>query len=123
MKDTKGNLEKYIAAIKGVLADGPSQELIDETVSRLNKVSEQPYEIAVAIEKSVAQVKSRQELYMFTILGFILFAYKIIEVLPSLTPGLIIKLMPPAVVFVLFSILKQNPFKVTRNLALKGDVI
>jgi hypothetical protein len=87
-----------------------------------------PYDIDVwsgiepVIEQSAVRPKHSLQLWMFAALGLILFAYKIIEVLPVFTPGVIFKLMSLVIVFVFFVLLGQNPFVVSQNLILKGDL-
>jgi len=78
--------------------------------------------IETVIEQSAIRPKHRLQLWLFAALGLILFAYKIIEVLPVFAPGVIFKLMSLAVVFVFFILLGQNPFIINQNLTIKGDV-
>ena len=93
--------------------DGQSRRIITEDIySR----------IIVSIDQSQAKPRYRQELCLFLVLGLILFAYKVLEVLPAFTPDLFVKLMPLAFVFLFFCLLKQNPFKINKNLKLEGDL-
>ena len=78
--------------------------------------------VAGTIGQSRVKLKGRQELGLFIVLGLILLVYKVIEVLPDFTPGLIVKTMPFVPVFVFFVLLKENPFKVNQNLKLEGDL-
>jgi predicted anti-sigma-YlaC factor YlaD len=78
--------------------------------------------IETVIEKSAIRPKHRLQLWLFAALGLILFAYKIIEVLPVFTPGVIFKLMSLVIVFVFFVLLGQNPFIINQNLTLKGNI-
>lgn len=77
--------------------------------------------IAVAIQQSTATPKGGQQLCPFVVFGLILLAYKIIEVLPAVSPGVVIKLIPLGVMVLFFGFLKQNPFFINQNLTLKGD--
>ena len=83
-----------------------------------------PYDVGVwsgiepVIEQSAIRPKSSLQSWLFAALGLILFAYKIIEVLPVFTPGVIFKLMSLAVIFVFFVLLGQNPFVISKNLKL-----
>jgi predicted anti-sigma-YlaC factor YlaD len=87
-----------------------------------------PYDVNVwsgietVIEQSSIRPKHRLQLWLFTALGLILFAYKIIDVLPVFKPGVIFKLMSLVIVFVFFVLLGQNPFAINQNLILKGDL-
>ena len=95
--------------------------LLDEQ-SRLLITEDVCSRVTAAIEDLRVKLKSRQRLGLFIVLGLILLAYKIIEVLPGFTPGLITKLISVVLVFVFFGLLKENPFKVNQNLKLKGDI-
>ena len=96
-------------------------ELLDGQIRR-------PYNINVwsgiktVIGQSAIRPKHSLQLWLFAALGLILFAYKIIEVLPVFTPGVIFKLMSLVIVFVFFVLLGQNPFAINQNLILKGDL-
>ena len=74
--------------------------------------------IAAVIQESEARRYAGQKLWPFVVLGLILLGYKIIEVLPGVTAGLVIKSTPLVVIIVFFSLLKQNPFKINQNLRL-----
>jgi predicted anti-sigma-YlaC factor YlaD len=76
--------------------------------------------IAARIERS-AKPNRLSELLLFVLLGIFLLAYKIIEVLPGITPSVTIKLVPLAIVFVFFRVLKQNPLEIRPNLRLEGN--
>jgi len=78
--------------------------------------------IKPVIEQSAIRPKRSLQLWLFAALGLILFANKIIEVLPAFTPGVIFKLMSLTIVFVFFILLGQNPFAINQNLILKGDL-
>ena len=109
--DCRRELEQQEVAIE--LLDEQSRRFITEDVCS---------RVAATIEESRVKLKSRQGLGPFIVLGLILLAYKVIEVLPDFTPGLVIKMMPLVSVFVFFILLKENPFKVNQNLKLKGDI-
>jgi anti-sigma factor RsiW len=78
--------------------------------------------VSAAIGESTAGRKTNVELYVLGLLGLVLFIYKIFEVLPNLTPGAVIKLMPLAVVFIFFALLRQNPFSLSQHLRTQGDI-
>ena len=98
----------------------PSLIKQNQTLAEALKTQEKLY--AQKETEVSANIKSRQGLGPFIILGLILLVYKVIEVLPSFTPSLIIKLTPVILVFVFFGLLKENPFKVNQNLKLKGNI-
>jgi predicted anti-sigma-YlaC factor YlaD len=78
--------------------------------------------IAAAAEEPRARAVRQRELCSLVVLGLILLAYKVIEVLPDITPGLVIKLIPLIPVFVFFGLLRQNPFVIVQNLKLEGEI-
>jgi predicted anti-sigma-YlaC factor YlaD len=78
--------------------------------------------VMAAIEESTASRKTDVELYVLGLLGLVLFVCKIVEVLPGLTPGVVIKLMPLAVIFIFFALLRQNPFSLSQHLRTQGDI-
>lgn len=68
-----------------------------------------------------AEPKHPGELPLLVTLSILLVAYKILEVLPGVDAGVIIKLVPLVAVLVFFSLLKQNPLTISQNLRLEGD--
>ena len=58
----------------------------------------------------------------FVLLCLFLLTFKIIEVLPSVTAGVAVKLIPVGVLVLFFTLLKQNPFRINENLKLQGDI-
>ena len=59
---------------------------------------------------------------MFVVLGLFLLACKIVGVLPELGGHWLPKVLPLAAALVLFGVLQQNPFHITGNLKLEGDL-
>jgi hypothetical protein len=57
----------------------------------------------------------------FVILCLFLLTYKIIEVLPFVSAGITIKLIPVGVLVLFFGLIKQNPFEINPNLRLQGE--
>ena len=53
--------------------------------------------------------------------GVVLLAYKLFEQLAVHNTGFLIKLVPLLLVFALFAVLKDNPFRINADLQLKGD--
>lgn len=109
--DCRRELKQQKVAI-GLLDEQSRRFITEDVCSR----------VTATIEESRVKLKSRQGLGPFIVLGLILLAYKVIEVLPDFTPGLVIKMMPLVSVFVFFVLLKQNPFKVNKNLKVQGDM-
>jgi hypothetical protein len=59
---------------------------------------------------------------VFVVLGLFLLACKVVGVLPELGGNWLPKVLPLAAALVLFGVLQQNPFHVTGNLKLEGDL-
>ena len=53
--------------------------------------------------------------------GAVLLAYKLYEQLAVRNTGFLIKLVPLLLVFAVFALLKENPFKINAELQLKGE--
>ena len=53
----------------------------------------------------------------FVLMGILLVAYKLLEMLPEENFGLLFKLAPLALITALFAFLKENPFKINTELA------
>ena len=109
--DCRRELEQQKVVI-GLLEEQSRRLITEDVCSR----------VAATIEESRVKLNSRQGLGLFIVLGLILLAYKIIEVLPNFTTGLVIKMIPIVSVFVFFLLLKQNTFKVNKNLKLHGNM-
>jgi len=78
------------------------------------------------IESAIEDGSSRQtrpgKLAPFLVLCLFLITHKIIEVMPSVTAGLAVKLIPVGVIALFFCLLRENPFKINQNLRLEGDM-
>jgi len=78
------------------------------------------------IESAIEAGRFRQtrpgRLVPFLMLCLFLITHKIIEVMPSVTAGLAVKLMPVGVIVLFFCLLKENPLKINQNLRLEGDM-
>lgn len=108
--DCRRELEEQKAAI-GLLGQLNRLPVAEDICSR----------VTATIEKSEIKPDGMAGLGLFIALGLILLVYRIIEVLPGFTLGLVAKLVPMVLVFVFFVLLKENPLKVNQNLGLKGD--
>jgi hypothetical protein len=78
-------------------------------------------EIAAATKGTAVGQKQPASVLPFVVLCLFLLTHKIIEVLPSVTAGVIIKLAPVVVLVLFFALIKQNPFEINQNLRLQGD--
>lgn len=66
-----------------------------------------------------AQTASQMSLKPFVLLGLILVAYKLLEMLPEQDFGPAFKIVPLIFVVALFVIINENPFKINEELALE----
>jgi len=78
--------------------------------------------VEAALRKQTAPAQPRREVYVFAVLGLFLFACKVLGVLPELGGNWPPKVLPLVAAIVVFSVLKQNPFHITGNLKLEGDL-
>ncbi len=78
--------------------------------------------VEAALQKQTAPAQPRREASVFAMLGLFLLACKVVGVLPELGGNWLPKVLPLAAAIVLFGVLKQNPFHVTGNLKLEGDL-
>ena len=60
--------------------------------------------------------------YPFVILGLLLFAYRLVEMIPDRHFGILFKLVPIILVIAAFSYLRENPFKINSQLTLEGSI-
>jgi hypothetical protein len=77
--------------------------------------------IVTAMEGTKGRLKQPANVPAFVILCLFLLTYKIIEVLPFVSAGITIKLIPVGVLVLFFGLIKQNPFEINPNLRLQGE--
>ncbi len=90
-------------------------ELIDGRSRRVFTQDVWP-EIAAAMEATKVRPRQSASVLPFVALCVFLLIHKIIEVLPSVTAGVAIKLIPVGVLVLFFALIKQNPFEINQNL-------
>jgi predicted anti-sigma-YlaC factor YlaD len=78
--------------------------------------------VEAALREQAAPAQPRREAYVFVVLGLFLLACKVLGVLPELGGNWLPKALPLVAALVLFGVLKQNPFHITGNLKLEGDL-
>ncbi len=78
--------------------------------------------VEAALRQQAAPAQPHREAYVFAVLGLFLFACKVVGVLPELGGNWLPKVLPLAAALALFAVLKQNPFHITGNLKLEGDL-
>lgn len=64
---------------------------------------------------------STQRWYPFLALGMILIAHRLFDLIPDRDPGVLFKLLPVLFVVVVFTYLRENPFKINVALKLEGE--
>jgi predicted anti-sigma-YlaC factor YlaD len=57
----------------------------------------------------------------FMVLGFLLFGYWLVELIPRLDLGMMFKVVPVLIVIATFIYVKENPFKINAQLRLEGE--
>ena len=55
----------------------------------------------------------------FALIGLLLVIYKLLEMLPAEDPGMAFKLVPLAIVVLLFVLIRENPFRINTELVLE----
>jgi len=78
--------------------------------------------VEAVLGRQTAAAQPRQEAYVFVVLGLFLLVCKVLGVLPGLGGNWLLKVLPLVAALVLFGVLKQNPFHITGNLKLEGDL-
>lgn len=78
--------------------------------------------VEIALQTQAAPAKTRREAYVFGVLSLLLLACKVLGVLPELGGSFLPRVLPLVAALVLFGVLKQNPFRITGNLKLEGDL-
>jgi len=78
--------------------------------------------VEAILSKQTVPARPRREAYVFAVLGLVLFACKVLGVLPELGSNWLPKVLSLVAALVLFGVLKQNPFHITGNLKLEGDL-
>ena len=64
---------------------------------------------------------SAKSWYPFLALAMILIAHRLFDLIPDRDPGVLFKLLPVLFVVVVFSYLRENPFKINVALKLEGE--
>jgi len=78
--------------------------------------------VEATLRQQAAPAQPRREAYVFAVLGLFLLICKVVDVLPELGGHWLPRVLPLAAALMLFGVLKQNPFHLTGNLKLEGDL-
>jgi predicted anti-sigma-YlaC factor YlaD len=103
-------------------------EQLQRAIAPLNRQKPQVFAedvwpgVEAALQKQTAPAEPRREACVFAVLGLFLLACKVLGVLPELGGNSLPRVLPVVAAIALFCVLKQNPFHVTGNLKLEGDL-
>ena len=79
-------------------------------------LSESRVDLWPAIENRIGKRLGWQP---FALIGLLLVVYKLLEMIPAREPGMAFKLVPLAIVVLLFILIKENPFRINTELVLE----
>ena len=79
-------------------------------------LSESRVDLWPAIENRIGRRLGWQP---FALIGLLLVVYKLLEMIPARDPGLVFKLVPLAIVVLLFILIRENPFRINTELVLE----
>jgi len=82
-------------------------------------VSELDVDLWLAIENRIPKRPRAVRWRQFAVIGLLLVIYKLLEMLPAQDPGLVFKLVPLAIVILLFVFIKENPFRINTELVME----
>jgi len=119
-------VQEHLASCADCRGELEQQKQVTELLSeqRLRDFSDDlSPRIAAAIEQAAPGPERLGQPIVVTVLVVFLLACRTIEVLPAVAPGLAVKLMPVALITAFFILVKQNPFKISRNIGFIGDII
>jgi hypothetical protein len=87
-----------------------------ENVLAGHTLSEQRVDLWPVIENRIGKRLGWQP---FALIGLLLVVYKLLEMIPARDPGLVFKLVPLAIVVLLFILIRENPFRINTELVLE----
>jgi len=78
-------------------------------------------EIEARLAAQIPATRASRDLRLLVPMVLVLLAYKLFEQLAVHNTGFQMKLVPLLLVFALFAVLKENPFRINADLQLKGE--
>ena len=78
-------------------------------------------EIEARLAAQIPPTRASRDLRLLVPMVLVLLAYKLFEQLAVHNTGFQMKLVPLLLVFALFAVLKENPFRINADLQLKGE--
>ena len=96
------------------------QFLNADTLLKRQARNQQDLDLWLAVEKHIgSHLKSEIGWRPFALLGALLVAFKLLEMLPDRDFGLAFKLVPLVFVVALFVLIRENPFRINAELVLE----
>ena len=116
---SSGQMDLHLAACANCRQEIEQIRAADNLLRRQTRL-EQDADLWSAIEKQIGVEPASQIGWKpFVLVGALLVAYKLLELLPERDFGLAFKLVPLVFIVALFVFLKENPFKINTELILE----
>jgi predicted anti-sigma-YlaC factor YlaD len=77
--------------------------------------------VASSLPNASTKRNTAKSWYPFLALSIILIIHRLVDLIPDRDPGFLFKLVPVLFVIVVFSYLRENPFKINVALRLEGE--
>ncbi len=107
-QDKEGIVDEVVRAIREVrVPEGPPAEVVESV-------------LAIAEELTPTGGSSKFELCLLVLLGIVLAACKLIDLMPGWEFSLLVKLLPLIAIAAAFFCIRINPFKINPDLKLEG---
>lgn len=112
-------LRAHIAVCANCQHELKQSQALDQMLTGL-ALAEQRVDLWPAVENRIAKHTSSVIGWRpFALIGLLLVAYKLLEMLPARDLGLAFKLVPLVIVALLFVLIKENPFRINTELVLE----
>ena len=119
VKFSAEQVNQHLAECENCRQEIEQMQAADNFLRRQTRLK-QDVDLWSAIEKQIgAETASQISWKPFILLGTLLVAYKLLELLPERDFGLVFKLVPLIFIVALFVFLKENPFKINTELILE----
>ena len=112
---SKQQLSTHIAGCANCQHELKQSQTLDHLLA-VHTLSEQHVNLWPAIENRIGKHFGWQP---FALIGLLLVVYKLLEMIPARDPGLAFKLVPLAIVVLLFILIRENPFRINTELVLE----
>lgn len=113
----KEQLSAHIALCANCQHELKRLQALDQLLTG-HALSEPRVDLWPAIETRITK-RSAISWRPFALIGLLLVIYKLLEMLPERDPGMAFKLVPLAIVVLLFVFIKENPFRINTELVLE----